>query len=111
MSRTTSRPSLSRSTRSSELLVKKVTKYRNLCFFLVGLSEFAMKWPHGDVLGYLLIKQGYLTLNVCYNEWNSEGFQDKSSKALTDILKAEILQLNLNLNMLKEYLLPQKCDQ
>lgn len=70
-----------------------------------------MKWPEGDVLGYLLMKQGYLTLNVCYNEWNGEGFQDKSSKTLTDTIKAEILQLNLNLNMLKDYLLPHKCDQ
>jgi hypothetical protein len=101
MSRATSRPSLSRSTRSNELLVKKVAKYRNLGFFLIGLSEFAMKWSQGDALGYLLMKQAYLILNVCYNQWNSEGFQDKASKALTDILKAEILQLNLSLNMLK----------
>jgi hypothetical protein len=30
---------------------------------------------------------------------------------MIDILKEEIVQLNLTINMLKEYLLPQKCDQ
>ncbi len=92
-------------------MVKKVVKYRNLSFFLIGLSEFAMKWSQGDVLSYLLMKQAYLILNVCNNEWSSEGFEDKSSKVLSDILKAEIMQLNLSLNMLKEYLLPQKYGQ
>lgn len=90
--------------------MRKINKARNLSYFIIELSDFALKWAEGEVLGYLLLKHSYLTLNSCYSEWNNEDFQDKRSVSVTDILKEEIVQLNLSLNMLKEYLMPQRHD-
>lgn len=83
MSRTINRPSVSRVKKSCESVAKKMNKARNLSYFIIELSDFAMKWPLGEVLAYLLLKQSYLILNSCYNEWNNEDFEDKNVKTLT----------------------------
>lgn len=47
MSRTVSQVKKSRIKKNSEALARNINKNRNLSFFILGLSDFAMRRPQG----------------------------------------------------------------
>ena len=74
ISRTLTMSVHSRMRKANDSFARKINKNRNLSYLLMELSSFAMQCDIGEELGYILLKQSYIILNSCYNDWIREDF-------------------------------------